>query len=173
MLQRAHLIALGLSAFLTAGVLTSHASAQTSGVILVSTMPDRSPCLRPAFLTVRTNGQVFQIVQKSIDLHGAAKTTGGDVHAVTLSPGDYYIEFALFGSYSRTRNNILKEFRVNAGGVTYLGDAAVQGCREGTLTVTNKWNQTRAQFMKAHPGLDYKNVKIDLMKTGTMTFTSR
>jgi hypothetical protein len=146
------------------------ASAQAASVILLSTSADRT-CARPSVIRLREDGQIFQIVKESVVINSLGTKNGfanyfGNVHALTIAPGNYTMEFDIFSMQHYYRDNKLLRIRVKPGEVTYVGDAHVEGCQNIKLTITNRWNQVRSKFQETYPKLDLRAVKFELLRRG-------
>ena len=135
---------------------------------------DRNDCVPPTSVQLRSEGKVFQVLQGALHLNSPGKSAfpnyWGNVMAWTLAPGPYYVELGLASQRYLYENGRLKDLRVNAGDVIYIGDVGVQGCGWVKMTVTNKWNQVRAKFQETYPNLDYRNARIDLIKITSATY---
>jgi hypothetical protein len=117
----------------TLGAGQRHAQAQGAGVILLSTSADRV-CARPAVIRLREDGQIFQLVKESVVVNSAITKSAfpnylGNVHALTVAPGNYTMEFDIFSMQHYYRDNKLLRIRVKPGEVTYVGDAHVEDAR--------------------------------------------
>jgi len=142
------------------------AGAQGTGTILMSSSAD-SQCGLATVIRVRVAARLpllkGQFITNGLMTKSAFPDRYGNVHALTIEPGEYFFELAPLSGLHHYRDGRLSNIRIAAGEVKYVGDVGIQGCGNVRTTVANKWSQVRGKFAETHPNLNLRSVKIELI----------